>query len=196
MVRLVKLLSTSALETAKMGERIGRLLEGGDVVAMTGVLGSGKSVLARGIMAGLGVASKMPSPSFVIVASYDGKYPVNHIDLYRLENPDEASAVGIEDMLYSDAISIIEWAEKIDKMLPPSRLDVMIELMGKPEERLVTLVPSDDAIGRRLLPLVTRPLGAEVGKNESGDRQSGKDEIGNAESGSTESGGDRSGRGC
>jgi tRNA threonylcarbamoyladenosine biosynthesis protein TsaE len=153
-VRLVKLLSMSAAETARMGEQLGGLLVAGDTVALTGTLGSGKSVLARGIMTGLGVTARMPSPSFVIVASYEGRHPVNHIDLYRLEKPEDAIAVGIEDMLYSDAVNIIEWAERLGAELPPSRIDVLLELRDDPEERLVTLVPSDDRVGTRLLPLV------------------------------------------
>ena len=153
MVRLVKLLSVSPDHTAAIGERLGKLLAAGDVVAIRGVLGSGKSVLARGIMTGLGVVSKMPSPSFVIVASYLGSSPVNHIDLYRLETPEEALSLGIEDMLYSDAVNVIEWPEKITEILPPSRIDVLVELRDLPEERLVTIVPSDERVGARLVPL-------------------------------------------
>jgi tRNA threonylcarbamoyladenosine biosynthesis protein TsaE len=130
------------------------LVQGGDTVALSGVLGSGKSVIARGIMAGLGVTTKMPSPSFVIVASYEGRHPVNHIDLYRLDDPEEAIGIGIEDMLYSDATNVIEWAEKLGPMLPPVRLDIAIELRDEPEERLITVVPSEAGIGGRLLPLV------------------------------------------
>ena len=163
MVRLVKLLSRSAAETGRIGEQLGGLLKAGDTVALTGALGSGKSVLARGMMAGLGVTARMPSPSFVIVASYEGRHPVNHIDLYRLDRPEDAIAVGIEDMLYSDAVNIIEWAERLGAELPPSRIDVLMELREDPGERLVTIVPSDDRVGQRLLPLVRRSSWIEPG---------------------------------
>jgi len=153
-VRLAKMLTRSPLETVRLGESIGRLLLAGDTVALVGVLGSGKSVVARGIMAGLGVTTKMPSPSFVIVASYQGSQAVNHIDLYRLDRPDEAVGIGIEDMLYSDAVNVIEWAEKIEAMLPAKRLDISIELRDEPEERLITVVPRETSIGQRLVPLV------------------------------------------
>jgi tRNA threonylcarbamoyladenosine biosynthesis protein TsaE len=153
-VRLAKILTKSPEETIRLGESIAHLLQAGDTVALVGVLGSGKSVLARGIMAGLGVATKMPSPSFVIVASYQGRHAVNHIDLYRLDRPDEAVGVGIEDMLYSDAINVIEWAEKIGPMLPAARVDISMELRDEPEERLITVVPGEPAIGERLVPLI------------------------------------------
>jgi tRNA threonylcarbamoyladenosine biosynthesis protein TsaE len=153
-VHLAKILTRSPHETVRIGESIGRLLQAGDTVALVGVLGSGKSVVARGIMAGLGVSTKMPSPSFVIVASYQGALPVNHIDLYRLDRPEEAVAIGIEDMLYSGAVNVIEWAEKIETLLPAARLDISIELRDEPEERLITVVPREAAIGRRLVPLV------------------------------------------
>lgn len=154
MVRLAKILTRSPDETIRLGHAIGRALLPGDTVALLGVLGSGKSVVARGIMAGLGVATKMPSPTFVIVASYQGRCAVNHIDLYRLGDPEEAVGIGIDEMLYSDAVNVIEWAEKIESMLPTSRLDISLELRKKPEERLITLLPREDAIGQRLVPLV------------------------------------------
>lgn len=150
----MKILTRSAAETSALGESLGRLLVPGDVVAMTGELGTGKSVLARGMMAGLGVTSKMPSPSFVLVATYEGRLTVNHIDLYRLECPEDALAIGIEDLLYSQDICLIEWAERAAAVLPPARLDVAIEARTRPEERLVTLSPLGQDLGRRLLPLV------------------------------------------
>jgi tRNA threonylcarbamoyladenosine biosynthesis protein TsaE len=153
-VRLVKILTRSAAETSALGQSLGNLLVPGDVVAMTGALGTGKSVLARGMMAGLGVTSKMPSPSFVLVATYEGRLTVNHIDLYRLERPEDALAIGIEDLVYSQDICLIEWAERAVGVLPTARLDVNIESRALPEERLVTLTPLGLDLGQRLLPLV------------------------------------------
>lgn len=161
MVRTVKLLAASSSETTRIGEALGALLGPGDVVAITGVLGSGKSVLARGIMAGLGVTSKMPSPSFVIVATYEGKFTVNHIDLYRLAGPEEAVGIGVEDLLDSESVSVIEWADRIADLLPAERLDVAIALRDRPDERLISLEPTGDRIGRRLLALV-RDWGSAV----------------------------------
>jgi tRNA threonylcarbamoyladenosine biosynthesis protein TsaE len=163
-VRLVKLLSCSCAETAGIGEALGAVLAAGDVVAITGALGSGKSVLARGIMAGLGVGAKIPSPSFVIVATYRGRLTVNHIDLYRLTSPEEAVGAGVEDLIYSDGVSIIEWADRIGGLLPAARIDVEIALRDRADERLISITPTGEEVGRRLVPLVGgRPGGARGG---------------------------------
>jgi len=167
-VRLVKILTKSAADTTRVGEALGHLLRPGDAVAMTGPLGAGKSVLARGIMSGLGVGSKMPSPSFVIVATYEGSCTINHIDLYRLDTLEDAIALGIEDMLYSPSVNIIEWAEKIAGVLPASRLDVALGLRDRPDERLVTIVPASEEIGGRILPLVQEGVVREVPPGEGG----------------------------
>ena len=122
MVHLIKLLSRSAQDTIEIGEKLGAGLAPGDAVALTGVLGSGKSVLARGILKALGVTGDIPSPSYIIVASYEARLPANHIDLYRLDGPDEAAGIGIEDYLYSGGVNVIEWAEKIGDIMPPGGL--------------------------------------------------------------------------
>jgi tRNA threonylcarbamoyladenosine biosynthesis protein TsaE len=153
-VRLVKLISKSQEQTFEIGQRIGRALVPGDVVALSGVLGSGKSVVARGILEALGAGSEIPSPSFVIVATYEGEINVNHIDLYRLGTVEEALEIGIEDLLCSDAVSVVEWAEKIRKLLPSSRIDFLLEPRKDPDQRLLTIRPNDEDMGERLAPLV------------------------------------------
>ena len=150
MVHLIKLLSRSAQDTIEIGEKLGAGLAAGDAVALTGVLGSGKSVLARGILKALGVTGDIPSPSYIIVASYEARLPVNHIDLYRLEGPDEAAGIGIEDYLYSGGVNVIEWAEKIGDLLPPSRIDIGIDVRVEPDERLITIRPADAIVKARL----------------------------------------------
>jgi tRNA threonylcarbamoyladenosine biosynthesis protein TsaE len=150
-VHLIKLLSRSAEETTEVGHRLGKSLSAGDVVALSGVLGSGKSVFARGILRGLGIGGEIPSPSFIIAASYEGRLSVNHIDLYRLETPEEAIAAGVEDLLYSGGVSVIEWAEKIGDLLPHSRIEVTIEPGGAPDERVLTITPCA-SVRERLMP--------------------------------------------
>ncbi|MFH1312617.1 MAG: tRNA (adenosine(37)-N6)-threonylcarbamoyltransferase complex ATPase subunit type 1 TsaE [Candidatus Eisenbacteria bacterium] len=150
MVHLIKLLSRSTHDTMQIGEKLGADLAPGDAVALTGVLGSGKSVLARGILRALGVTGEIPSPSYIIVASYEARLPANHIDLYRLEGPDEAVGIGIEDYLYSGSVNVIEWAEKIGDLLPPSRVDITIDVRKEPDERLITIRPADDDMKARL----------------------------------------------
>ena len=150
MVHLIKLLSRSENQTIEIGNEIGAGLTAGDAVALSGVLGSGKSVLARGILRALGVEGEIPSPSFIIVASYRARLPANHIDLYRLEGAGEAQGIGIDDYLYSGSVNVIEWAEKLAGMLPETRIDVTIDVRPEPEERLITIRPADDCLRQRL----------------------------------------------
>lgn len=159
MVHLIKLLSASADETTEIGKTIGRYLQVGDTVGLTGVLGSGKSVLARGILKALGVDGEIPSPSFIIVAAYEGRIRVNHIDLYRLHSVGEAVDSGVEDLLNSGEVNVIEWAEKIGDILPSARIGIDIAVRAEPDERLITIRPTGAGMQVRLVPLVTELVG-------------------------------------
>ena len=153
MVETAEFLSRSAEETARLGERLAGHLRAGDVVALTGVIGAGKSLLARAIAGGLGIDVAMASPSFVIVASYEGSAggpAVNHVDLYRLRDYGEALSAGVEDAIHSSAVSIVEWADHVPDVLPAERLDIRFELRREPDHRLIALEPRGDDLGARL----------------------------------------------
>ncbi len=139
MVHLIRILSKAPQETRDLGWKLGMAVASGDVVALSGDLGSGKSVLARGVLEALGVEGDMPSPSFVIVASYETAIPVNHIDLYRLKNAGEALDIGLEDLLYSDCISIVEWADRLGDLLPPASIRVELRPAGERDHRLISI---------------------------------------------------------
>jgi tRNA threonylcarbamoyladenosine biosynthesis protein TsaE len=151
-VHLIELLSRCPEQTRSIGRLISPGLGPGDVVALTGTLGSGKSVLARGIIGGLGVEGPVSSPSFVIVSTYRGRLDVNHIDLYRLGGVDDALDVGIEELLYGDSVSIIEWAERLGPLLPPSRLDIRLAQGRGRDERLLAIRPVSAGLRRSLTP--------------------------------------------
>ena len=150
MIEILKVLSCSPKETEQIAMRVGGCLRPGDVVAVRGPLGSGKSVIARAIGSALGVSETMSSPSFVIIATYQGRVTVNHIDLYRLSDSSEAVEAGVEEAIYSSSVSLIEWADRIEEILPPERLDVTIEPWKKVDQRLITLVPSGKNLKTRL----------------------------------------------
>ncbi len=151
MVHLIKFVSRSEDDTFKFGCLLAGCLMGGDVVALKGKLGSGKSVLARGIMRGLAVSGPIPSPSFITVANYRGRFDVNHIDLYRIESGREIAGLGIEDTIFSDAISIIEWAEKIEELLPGNTIFIHIKPCEERDHRLITLESFDPDVKYRLV---------------------------------------------
>ncbi len=123
-----RLVSRSARATHALGARLGRLLEPGDVVALVGDLGSGKTQLVRGACAGAGVAAaEVSSPSFAIVATYRGRIPVHHADLYRIADEEELYATGFGDLVGGEGALLVEWADRIPGALPEERLTVVLE---------------------------------------------------------------------
>lgn len=115
-------------ETENLGRKIGEKLKKGDVVSLRGSLGAGKTVLAKGIARALGIEEAIVSPTFTLVQEYDGREKLYHLDIYRLSGEDEFESMGGEEFLYPDGISLIEWSEKIDSMLPPSTIYIDITI--------------------------------------------------------------------
>jgi tRNA threonylcarbamoyladenosine biosynthesis protein TsaE len=114
--------------TADLGGRVARCAEAGDVIALWGDLGAGKTVFARGFLRALGIEDEVPSPTFTLLQTYNAAPAmIYHFDLYRLESPDEVWELGIEDAL-AGGISVIEWPDRIAAMLPADRLDVNLDL--------------------------------------------------------------------
>jgi tRNA threonylcarbamoyladenosine biosynthesis protein TsaE len=121
------LILSSPGETESFGYTIGRLLRGGEVLALIGELGVGKTTLVRGIVAGLGIpAASVTSPTYLIAHEYQGRVPVIHIDLYRLQRPEEIESIGLSDYLTGDAAVAIEWADRFPRLLPEDRLEVTL----------------------------------------------------------------------
>ncbi len=118
---------SSPTETQSFGRAIGRLLRGGEVLALIGELGAGKTALVRGIVGGLGIpATSVTSPTFMIVHEYQGRLPVVHIDLYRLRRPEETESIGLSDYFRDEVAVAIEWADRFPQLLPEDRLEVRL----------------------------------------------------------------------
>jgi tRNA threonylcarbamoyladenosine biosynthesis protein TsaE len=130
--------STSPEETQAAGERLGARLEPGDVVALTGELGAGKTCFTQGLAAGLGVLRRAVSPTFVLVNEYQGRVPVHHVDAYRTNSMTELLDFGIEEMFSGDGVTIVEWADKLVPLLPAHAVRVHIEGVGD-EPRVITV---------------------------------------------------------
>jgi tRNA threonylcarbamoyladenosine biosynthesis protein TsaE len=138
--------SNSPAATRKLGEKLGRYLRPGSVMAMVGELGSGKTLLTRGICAGLGVPLRqVNSPTFVLVNEYRGRLPVFHLDLYRLGDADEIVDIGLVDYLHRarEGLMVIEWAEKIMSLLPAGYMTVDLEILSA-RKRKITLKSDGD----------------------------------------------------
>jgi tRNA threonylcarbamoyladenosine biosynthesis protein TsaE len=113
----VVLSSASPEATRAIGERIGVALAPGTVVLLSGPLGAGKTVLAKGIARGLGVEDEIISPTYTIVADYPGRIPLAHVDLYRVEGAAEIAGLGLDDLLAGPGVTVVEWGEKLEPTL-------------------------------------------------------------------------------
>ena len=125
--------SRNASETIRLGKRIGAVLQPGDVVALVGELGAGKTQLIKGLASGAGVGKPtyVSSPCFTLINEYPGRVPFYHIDLFRLDNEKEVVGLGLEDYFQAGGITAIEWADKIPSFLPTEMLSIHILYTGK-----------------------------------------------------------------
>jgi tRNA threonylcarbamoyladenosine biosynthesis protein TsaE len=130
-------ISHSEAQTRRLGARLAPLLNPGDVLALTGELGTGKTRWVQGVCQGLAVAGPVSSPTFTLVNEYEGRYPVYHIDLYRLEQSSEVLSFGLEDYLYGTGITLIEWAERAAHFLPADYLAVELYHLEDTKRRIV-----------------------------------------------------------
>lgn len=131
--------ATSEKATRQIAQELARSLAGGDVVALYGNLGAGKTVFAQGIAQGLGIKKQVLSPTFVFIRSYPltiKPLTFYHIDLYRGQNPQDFKSLGLDEIFSNDSIVVIEWAEKIKEILPKKRIDVTIDTVNETTRRI------------------------------------------------------------
>lgn len=114
-------------DTKKFAEELASKLKNGDVISLVGDLGAGKTTLTQFLAKEFGVKQQIISPTFQLVYSYEGKIPFHHLDLYRLENPQEVEALDIDTLFYPDGITVMEWAEKAEEYLPRNRIEIYME---------------------------------------------------------------------
>jgi len=135
-----KVLSGSADRTRQLAGEMAGELGRGDVVALVGELGAGKTCFIQGLCAGLGVEERVTSPSFVLLHEYSGRLPIYHFDAYRLDDADQFWDLGAPDYLDGDGICLVEWADRVRSMLPDHTRWVRLELVeGEPDSRMIYL---------------------------------------------------------
>ncbi len=129
----------TAEETIQLGEKIGKMLKPGTVIAMEGTLAAGKTTITKGIAKTLGINETITSPTFTLISEYEGNMPLYHMDVYRLDSAEDFLNLGVEDMIYDGkGVAIIEWSEKIRSELPKSTITIRLETIEN-NERLITI---------------------------------------------------------
>ncbi len=146
--RVLTVTSRSVEETRIIGACLAPTLLPGDVISLSGDLGAGKTAFVQGLAAAMGVEDRVTSPSFTIVHEYEGRYPLIHLDVYRLDSFQEVLDLGFEEFLDPNAIVLIEWGEAIFPLLPRRHLEVELRQLPEPNEQ-------DDRL------IVFRPRGQE-----------------------------------
>ena len=128
----VERLTQSAEETFELARQLGEGLQGGEVLALVGDLGSGKTTFTRGLVCGVGCADYMRvnSPTYVLEQIYQGRLVVRHYDAYRLGSPGELDELGFEEALASGAVLVVEWADRVDELMPPESLLLELSFSG------------------------------------------------------------------
>jgi tRNA threonylcarbamoyladenosine biosynthesis protein TsaE len=137
----------SAEETMAFAEKLGSVLEKGDVLTLAGDLGAGKTTFTKGLAKGLGITRTVNSPTFTIIKEYNGRLPLYHMDVYRLEDSDED--LGFEEYFSGEGVCVVEWAVFIEDYLPKERLELVISHIGD-DEREIRLTPLGERYEERV----------------------------------------------
>lgn len=144
-----RLTSPDPSTTRAIGRALAAAARPGDLICLRGDLGAGKTQLAKGVAAGLGVTATVNSPSFILMAEYRGRLPLFHLDPYRLHDAADALAGGLIDDRQTEGVTLVEWPERLGDALPAARLDVRIDGLGD-EPRHIRLIAGDERYRRYL----------------------------------------------
>lgn len=123
----MNIITNNVADTLNLGEKIGSLVCPGDIICINGDLGTGKTHLTKGIAKGLSIDEHITSPTFNIVNEYQGRLKFYHFDVYRVNDPDEIYAIGFDEYIFSDGVSVIEWSSYIKELIPKEHIDINIE---------------------------------------------------------------------
>ncbi|HEX4696582.1 MAG TPA: tRNA (adenosine(37)-N6)-threonylcarbamoyltransferase complex ATPase subunit type 1 TsaE [Candidatus Udaeobacter sp.] len=135
---MATLISNSPGETEAMGHRAAKEIHAGSVLALKGDLGSGKTLFVKGLVAGLGSRDDVTSPTFTILHEYRrGRLPVYHFDFFRVENRESIERVGIDDYLFGDGVSVIEWADRFPELIPQHARWIVFEIKSQTQREVI-----------------------------------------------------------
>ncbi|MBE6112159.1 MAG: tRNA (adenosine(37)-N6)-threonylcarbamoyltransferase complex ATPase subunit type 1 TsaE [Peptococcaceae bacterium] len=156
---MIKIITKTPQELEYLGERMAQLVEPGDFIALDGDLGAGKTLLTQGLARGLAVTEEIVSPTFTIIHEYEsGRLPLYHMDVYRLKQPEEMYDLGYEEYFYGEGVTVVEWAQIIEPLLPDEYLGMEISVV--PEGRELRFAPH----GARYERLIEELTGCDYSK--------------------------------
>jgi tRNA threonylcarbamoyladenosine biosynthesis protein TsaE len=139
-VKTISYETHSEKETYELGKRLAKEIKAGDSISLEGDLGTGKTALTKGIAKGLGIKDHIVSPTFTIVNTYEGRITLHHFDVYRIDDPGELYAIGWDEYFSNDAVTIVEWGDRVRELLPDGTLRIMFSRSyDNPDYRLITL---------------------------------------------------------
>jgi len=130
-------ISQSAEQTAELGRKIGAFLLSDEIIGLLGPLGAGKTTLTQGIAEGMNVKDYLTSPTFILINEYQGRIPLFHIDLYRIEDLSEIEDLGIEEYFSRGGVCLIEWAERMGLLFPERAEKIEIEMLSENERKII-----------------------------------------------------------
>ena len=150
----VEFMSRSPEATQTFGKHMGQMAKVNDVFLLTGPLGAGKTCLTQGIVWGLGCQEYARSPTFMLATIYQGRLPIYHLDLFRIESSLELLDIGVEEYLEGEGVCIIEWADKTNDIFPVDSIKINLEYTRNRSHRKITIIAPDTSSGNLLHDLV------------------------------------------
>lgn len=141
---MLKFVTESTEETSNIGEQLGRLLIKGNIICLTGDLGAGKTAFTKGIAKGLGVLDYVTSPTYTIINEYQGRLPLYHFDVYRLNDVEEMYELGYEEYFFGDGVVVVEWADVVRDIIPGERLWITILNTKGDDSREIIMEPTGE----------------------------------------------------
>lgn len=149
MTKKITFISEEEAHTEAIASSLADIVQAGDVITLTGELGVGKTHFTKGLAKGLGIIERVTSPTFTIVKEYEGRLPLYHLDVYRLEHSDED--IGFDEYFYGDGLAVIEWAQFIEAFLPEEYLSITIERTGDTAREITV-----EAVGKKYEPYIEK----------------------------------------
>ena len=147
---MISLICHNEAATISFGEKLASILQPGDFICLDGDLGAGKTFLSKAIIHALDVTDYVTSPSYTIVNEYEGKHAIYHFDVYRIDDIDEMYEIGFEEYFYAEGICLVEWANMIAELIPPSHYQIRLKMGTDFTSRIIEITGSTPELEKKL----------------------------------------------